>query len=127
MMSVCQVDPDPAFPTVHLPNPEEGEGALKEAMSTAERHGSKIILAHDPDADRLAVAEYTGEWRLFNGNEVALLFADWLWTHREALHPGVEDDRFVMMASTVSSKVLKAMAAAEGSEIELIEHLPRPQ
>jgi len=52
-----QRDPDPDFPTVTFPNPEEGKSALDLAMRLAEVKGAKYILANDPDADRLAVAE----------------------------------------------------------------------
>jgi len=52
-----QRDPDPEFPTVKFPNPEEGESALDLSIRTAENNNSTIILANDPDADRLAVAE----------------------------------------------------------------------
>jgi phosphoglucomutase/phosphopentomutase len=66
-------DPDPTFPTVPFPNPEEGKSALNLSMSTVEKYntenaedikngikGKSIhILANDPDADRLAVAEYS--------------------------------------------------------------------
>jgi len=52
-----QMIPDPEFPTVAYPNPEEGEGSLNLSFKTADANGSSIILANDPDADRLAVAE----------------------------------------------------------------------
>ena len=52
-----QVEPDPEFPTVKYPNPEEGKSALDLSMATADANNSPIILANDPDADRLAVAE----------------------------------------------------------------------
>lgn len=51
-----QADPNPDFPTVSFPNPEE-TGALDLAMQTADKEGNTLIIAHDPDADRLAVAE----------------------------------------------------------------------
>lgn len=113
---VEQVDPDPEFPTVAFPNPEEGAGALKLAIETAERSHSRIILANDPDADRLAVAERlpSGEWRIFNGNEIALLLAHWAWTHFREKHPDVPASKCVMINSTVSSKILRAMAQKEG-------------
>ncbi|KAJ2996816.1 Phosphoglucomutase-2 [Globomyces sp. JEL0801] len=53
-----QMYPDPEFPTVKFPNPEEGEGALALAMENASRNDCAIILANDPDADRLAIAEF---------------------------------------------------------------------
>lgn len=51
-----QVEPNPDFPTVSFPNPEEA-GALDLAMQTADREGKTLIIAHDPDADRFAAAE----------------------------------------------------------------------
>jgi phosphoglucomutase len=67
-----QVQPDSTFPTVTYPNPEE-TGALSLAMHFAEQQGCSIILANDPDADRLAVAEYiipksqSSHWQVFQG------------------------------------------------------------
>ena len=47
-------------------------------MRTADKHNSKIILANDPDADRLAIAEnINGQWKIFNGNEIGALLAKW--------------------------------------------------
>ncbi len=66
--------PDPAFPTVNYPNPEE-VGALSFAMKYAEQQGCYIVLANDPDADRLAVAEYIkqeGRWEVFQGKRSLL-------------------------------------------------------
>lgn len=51
------MDPDPEFPTVKFPNPEEGKSALNLSIDVANRNGSTIILSNDPDADRFAVAE----------------------------------------------------------------------
>ena len=65
-----QMQPDPYFPTVPFPNPEEGKSALNLSMTTAEAHKSIYILANDPDADRLAVAELLTNkncnvWKIF--------------------------------------------------------------
>lgn len=51
-----QAEPNPDFPTVSFPNPEEA-GALDLSMQTADKESSSLIIAHDPDADRFAVAE----------------------------------------------------------------------
>lgn len=118
----AQVQPDPEFPTVAFPNPEEGEGALKLAMETADAGGCTLILANDPDADRLAVAEKdaaSGKWRIFSGNETAALLGHWLWRQYQA-RPAAERSAkgAAMVASTVSSKFLRAMAAKEGFRFE---------
>lgn len=56
-----QKDPDPEFPTVKFPNPEEGKSALDLSIKTANENESTVILANDPDADRLACAVKTTE------------------------------------------------------------------
>lgn len=54
-----QAKPDPDFPTVKFPNPEE-KGALDQAIAYADKHGVSIVCANDPDADRFCAAEKTG-------------------------------------------------------------------
>lgn len=109
-----QIDPDPEFPTVVFPNPEEGKSTLNLALDTANRHQSSIVLANDPDADRLACAELqsNGEWKVFTGNELGALLGWWMW-HR-AQQKGVDPSKAVMISSTVSSKFLESMAKKEG-------------
>ena len=64
-----QIWPDPEFPTVVYPNPEEGEGSLNLSFKTANENGCDLILANDPDADRLAIAEKQKEYfALFSFN-----------------------------------------------------------
>jgi len=111
-----QVEEDPDFSTVEFPNPEEGKGALKLAIETADREDSPIILANDPDADRLAVAEKQpdGEWYIFKGNEIAALFADWVWKNYVKQNPDADRSKACMCFSTVSSQFLRSMAAVEG-------------
>lgn len=69
-----QCTPDPLFPTVSFPNPEE-PGALDLAIATAKNVGAEFIIANDPDADRLAVAvaDEDGEWHSLHGNEIGYL------------------------------------------------------
>ena len=70
-----QEKPDPEFPTIAFPNPEEGESVLQCSIQTAEKHQSTLILANDPDADRCAIAERQpdGQWKIFNGDEIGAL------------------------------------------------------
>ncbi|XP_048244066.1 phosphoglucomutase-2-like isoform X2 [Haliotis rufescens] len=110
-----QVWPDPEFPTVKYPNPEE-KGALTLSKQMADDKGSVVILANDPDADRLAVAEKQprGKWRIFSGNEIGALLGWWsLFTFRKS-HPDVKNKDICMVASTVSSKILQTIAKQEG-------------
>lgn len=118
-----QARPDPEFPTVTFPNPEEGRETWSLAFRTGERVGARLVLANDPDADRLAVAESSPSsssseaglrWRAFSGNEIGALLAWWVWKNTRKAHPEVPPSQYVMLASAVSSKLLAAMAAKEG-------------
>jgi phosphomannomutase len=102
-----QAQPDPAFPTVHFPNPEE-PGAMDAALDLAEQTGPDVVIANDPDADRCAVAvPGPGGWRMLRGDEVGAL----LGAH--ILARGVGDDA-VFANSIVSSRLLAAMARTAG-------------
>lgn len=103
----AQCTPDGAFPTVRFPNPEE-PGALDLALQRARDVGADIILANDPDADRLAVAIPDGEggWRQLTGNQVGCLLAEDLLTHSDAPAPRM------VATSLVSSAMLAHIARA---------------
>ena len=74
-----QEDPDPEFSTVDFPNPEEGASALDLSFKKADSVGAVYILANDPDADRLGVAQKDGgKWRILTGNEIGALLGWWL-------------------------------------------------
>ncbi|KAK6435737.1 hypothetical protein LTR95_008077 [Oleoguttula sp. CCFEE 5521] len=109
-----QAQPDPDFPTVPFPNPEEA-GALDEAIKEAEKYGIGVVIANDPDADRFKAAERQpgGAWWHISGNEMGILFA----SHIFETYTG-NRSRMTMLASTVSSRMLSAMAAAEGFHFE---------
>ncbi|KAF2244573.1 hypothetical protein BU26DRAFT_522384 [Trematosphaeria pertusa] len=106
-----QAEPNPDFPTVKFPNPEE-KGALDLAMETADASSISLILASDPDADRLATAEkVSGTWHTFTGNELGILLASYLFERYPKSKPR---EKLAMLASTVSSRMLLALAKKEG-------------
>ncbi|KAG2178055.1 hypothetical protein INT43_003308 [Umbelopsis isabellina] len=109
-----QVEPDPDFPTVAFPNPEEGKGALALAIECAEQNNARIIIANDPDADRLAIAEKqaSGEWIVFTGNQIGTILGS--ATLERLKMAGEPTDKVAMLASTVSSKFLAKLAVANG-------------
>jgi len=100
----------------------------KLAMETAEKHGSNLIIANDPDADRFAAAEKqgNGDWKIFNGNELGILFADWVWQQYKAANPGAISNRIVVLNTTVSSKMLSALAKKEGLYYEVRQDNTKP-
>ena len=74
-----QADPDPDFPTVAFPNPEE-PGAIDLALATARSHNADLVIANDPDADRCAAAikDRSGDWRMLRGDELGVIFGEWI-------------------------------------------------
>lgn len=97
-----QLEPDPAFPTVAFPNPEE-PGAMDLVIAKATEVGAHLAIANDPDADRLAIAIPTATgWRRLSGNEVG-----WLLGWRAAERASVDG---VLAASIVSSPALSQIA-----------------
>jgi len=107
-----QSQPDPAFPTVVFPNPEEA-GAIDAALELARQVGPDLVVANDPDADRCAIAvpdpaaADAGGWRMLRGDEVGALLGAHLLSRGVA--PGG-----VFANSIVSSRLLAAMARAAG-------------
>ncbi len=108
-----QEQPDPDFPTVAFPNPEE-PGAMDLALALAERVDADLVVANDPDADRCAVAVPlhdggTAQWRMLSGDEVGWLLADAL----------LERGRLGTYATTiVSASLLGRMAGDRGAGYE---------
>jgi len=99
----AQAEPDPDFPTVAFPNPEE-PGAMDAVLALGSATGAQLVLAHDPDADRLAAAE---DGRVFTGDELGALLADHVLAHAA---PGV-----LVATTVVSSRLLGRLAAARGA------------
>ena len=108
-----QFAPDPDFPTVAFPNPEE-PGALDLAIALASDVDADLIFALDPDADRCAVAIPTGDgdWRQLSGDETGCLLGDYVAGSCGA----VAGASGVLASSIVSSRLLGSIAAAHGLE-----------
>jgi phosphomannomutase len=107
-----QALPDPDFPTVAFPNPEE-KGAIDLSIALARDVGADVVIANDPDADRCAVATViNGEWRMLHGDVVGSLLGEKVAAHRALLRmaPGSQ----VFANSIVSSRQLKAIAERHG-------------
>lgn len=112
-----QADPDPDFPTVTHPNPEQ-PGVLDLALAEADRVNADLVLANDPDGDRLAVAvrdpgEHDGDgpgpWRRLTGDEVGCLLGEYLLARDGG-------SGAVVATTVVSSRLLARIAADYGAE-----------
>ncbi|MEO8904890.1 MAG: phospho-sugar mutase [Polyangiaceae bacterium] len=110
-----QREPDGHFPTVSFPNPEE-PGALDLAIALATHKNADLLIANDPDVDRLAIAIPTpsGRWLTLSGNQVGLLLADFALSH------GTAGSRPLVLSSVVSSPMLESIAAAYGARCERV-------
>ena len=98
-----QCTPDPDFPTVAFPNPEE-PGAIDLALAKARDFGADLVIANDPDADRCAAAINDPKvgWRMLRGDELGVIFGEWI----ARTHP-----QGTMGNSIVSSSALRKIAA----------------
>ena len=117
-----QAEPDPEFPTAPFPNPEEA-GVLDRLLARAADTGADVGLAHDPDADRLAVAvPEHGRWRLLTGDETGCLLAEHLLRRDGAARDGrgAADGsigrRPLVVNTVVSSRLLARIAADHGAD-----------
>jgi phosphomannomutase len=112
-----QAQPDPDFPTVAFPNPEV-PGALDLAVNQARRLGADLVIANDPDGDRLAVAvpdpSTPGGWRTLTGDQVGAMLGAYLLRRFPARADG-PDDR-LLVSTIVSSTLLSRIVAAAGAQ-----------
>jgi phosphomannomutase len=101
-----QSEPDPNFPTVAFPNPEE-PGAIDLALATAKAHNADLVIANDPDADRCAAAirDRNDQWRMLRGDELGVIFGEWI---ARTAPTGTFGN------SIVSSSILKKISAHYG-------------
>jgi phosphomannomutase len=109
-----QQKPDGTFPTIAFPNPEE-PGTLDLAVSLARDSGASLVLANDPDADRLAVAvRHQGEIQTLTGNQMGVLLTHYLLTER----PPAPAHKRAILASIVSTPLAGRIAADLGVHYE---------
>ncbi|MDD2962588.1 MAG: phospho-sugar mutase [Bacteroidales bacterium] len=108
-----QMVPDGDFPTVHSPNPEE-PAALEMAIAKAKASGASLVMATDPDADRvgIAVLDSRGDFILLNGNQTAAILQYYIITQRKA-KADLKGNEFIVK-TIVTSELLADMARAEG-------------
>lgn len=107
-----QFTPDPDFPTVAFPNPEE-PGATDALLTLAAKVSADVAIALDPDADRCAVGIPTATgWRMLSGDETGWLLGDYILSQVE---PGPVSEATVVASTVVSSRMLSEIAAAHGA------------
>lgn len=115
-----QEDPDPDFATVEAPNPEE-RAALSLAIDLAGREQADLVIATDPDADRmgLALRQQDGEYTVLTGNQIGLLLMDYILSSKT--EAGTLPPRSFCVTTIVSTKLARRVAAHYG--VTLMESL----
>lgn len=111
-----QRDPDPAFPTVAFPNPEEN-GALDIALALAKKNSVDALLANDPDADRFAAAapNEIGDWVTLRGDQIGSLLGWWMIERAKLTGSKLSG---TLANSIVSSMMLESIAKSAGLQHE---------
>lgn len=110
-----QEKPDPQFSTVTSPNPEE-HAAFEYAIKLGEKQNADILIATDPDADRLGIAvrDHEGEFTVLTGNQTGALLLHYLLSEKQKL--GQLPPRPVVMKTIVTSELGRAVASAFGAD-----------
>lgn len=108
-----QENPDGNFPTCRKPNPEEKE-ALKLSLALADETGADLVLATDPDCDRVGIAarDEKGEMKLLTGNETGMLLLDYICTRRK--ETGTMPENPVMIKTIVTTDIAERIAEGYG-------------
>ena len=111
----AQATPDGNFPTVQSPNPEE-KAAMQLALDQAKAQNADLVLATDPDADRVGVGvkNEKGEWVLLNGNQTAALLTHYILSARK--HAGKAQPNDFIVYTIVTSEILGDIAHRYGVE-----------
>ena len=108
-----QQEPHMDFPTVKSPNPEDRQ-ALELAIATAVKNGSDIVVATDPDADRIGIAAKNkkGEFETFTGNQIGVLLAEYILSQRNRM--GIYVDGDTVIKTIVTSELGRIVASSHG-------------
>lgn len=110
-----QRDPDGEFPTVEYPNPEEAP-ALKMAVDLARREQADLVMATDPDADRLGIAvPEDGDYRLITGNQLGVLLVDYVFSSLAEL--GRLPERPAFVKTIVTTELQRLVAEHYGAQV----------
>lgn len=113
-----QANPDGNFPTCPYPNPEFRE-ALEKGLELCDKVHPDLMLATDPDADRMGVAvPHDGDYKLLTGNEMGILLVDWLTCMKA--EAGEDVTRKVAVTTIVSTAMPDAIARAKGFEMRRV-------
>ncbi|WP_308003064.1 phospho-sugar mutase [uncultured Parolsenella sp.] len=113
-----QANPDGNFPTCPYPNPEFRE-ALEKGLELCDKVHPDLMLATDPDADRMGVAvPHDGDYKLLTGNEMGILLVDWLTCMKA--EAGEDVTRKVAITTIVSTAMPDAIARAKGFEMRRV-------
>lgn len=111
-----QENPDGRFPTCSFPNPEIRD-AFNEALKIAENNKADLLLATDPDCDRVGIAVLTdGEYKLLSGNDVGCLLVDYILSQKK--EKGTLAASPIIIKSIVSSDMATAVAESYGAEVK---------
>lgn len=117
---LSQLNFDPRFPTVKSPNPENAE-ALAEGVALAERLGGDVVMATDPDADRMGVAvrNRAGKMELLTGNQIGALLAEYRLTRFKAsgLIPAAGSERVCLIKTFVTTRLQDAIGHGHGVKV----------
>ncbi len=107
--------PDGNFPTCPFPNPEIRE-AFNEALKTAETKKADLLLATDPDCDRVGIAVLNnGEYKLLTGNDVGCLLIDYILSRKKAA--GILSDKPIVIKSIVTTDMATQIAESYGAQV----------
>jgi phosphoglucomutase len=110
-----QMEPDPEFSTVKSPNPEY-ESAFELAKAKGDQVGADILIATDPDGDRLGVmAKHEGKWQFLTGNQTAAIFTDYILCHKKKNGTLRPTEKF--FHTIVSSEFAATIARSFGVEV----------